>query len=144
MQHKKNMLKKYRFFGRKVMKVDANHYLGYENVIGARIKYIITLVNQIVGAINFCSTMYRIGPRDEYIGWDNDTRTAMLSHLENNNIILILPWIKIYNSASRILSLSLRQLRIDWEKQVVIVSNRVEAGGAFSTTSLKRVTYFDG
>jgi len=106
--------------------VDANHYLGYESVIGARIKYVITLGNQIIGAISFCSAMYRIGPRDEYIGWDNDTRTAMLPHLVNNNRFLILPWIKIYNLASRILSLSLKQLRIDWEKQYEVTPYMVE------------------
>ena len=93
--------------------VDANNNLGYESLIGSRIKYVMTLGNQIVGAIGFCSAMYRIGSRDEYIEWDNDTRTAMLPHLVNNNRFLILPWNKIYNLTSRILSLSHRQLRID-------------------------------
>ena len=106
--------------------VDANHYLGYDSVIGARIKYIVTLGRQIVGAISFCSAVYRLGPRDNYIGWESETRAEMLPHLVNNNRFLILPWIKIHNLASKILSLSLKRLRIDWEKQYEVIPYMVE------------------
>jgi SRSO17 transposase len=41
----------------------------------------------------------------------------MLPHLVNNNRFLILPWVKISNLASHILSLSIKQLCIDWERQ---------------------------
>jgi SRSO17 transposase len=97
--------------------VNENHYLGYASVIGARVKYIISLGKQIVGAISFCSAVYRLRPRDDYIGWDGATREAMLPHLVNNNRFLILPWINISNLASHILSLSLKRLRTDWVKQ---------------------------
>jgi SRSO17 transposase len=96
------------------------HYLGYESVIGGRIKYIITLGERIVGAISYCSAAYQLGPRDEFIGWDDETRRKMLQHLVCNNRFLILPWIQIRNLASRVLALSLKQLRKDWEKQYEI------------------------
>ena len=83
------------------------HYMGYESVIGARIKYIITIGAYIVGAISFCSAAYHLGPRDEYIGWDEETRKQMLAHLVNNNRFLLLPWVSIRNLATRVLSLSL-------------------------------------
>jgi len=102
------------------------HYLGYGSVIGARMKYIITLGAYIVGAISFCSAAYHLGPRDEYIGWDEETRLAMLPHLLSNNRFLILPWISIRNLASRVLSLSLQRLRKDWEKQYGITPYMVE------------------
>ena len=93
------------------------HYLGYESVIGARVKYVISFGKQIVGAISFCSAAYHLGPRDEFIGWDEETRVSLLPHLVCNNRFLILPWINIQNLASHILSLSLRQLQTDWEEQ---------------------------
>ena len=106
--------------------VREHHYLGYESVIGGRAKYVITLGKQIVGAISFCSAAYKLGPRDEYIGWDEETRLSLLPHLVCNNRFLILPWINIRNLASRILSLSLRQLQADWEKQYGVRPYMVE------------------
>ena len=106
--------------------VKEHHYLGYDGQIGARIKYVITLGKQIVGAISFCSAAYKLGPRDEYIGWSEEIRLSRLQHLVTNNRFLILPWIHIRNLASHILSKSLRQLREDWEKQYEIAPHMVE------------------
>lgn len=106
--------------------VNTYHYLGYRSVIGGRVKYIITLGNQIVGAISFCSAAYHLGPRDEYIGWDKETKTNNLPHLVCNNRFLILPWIRIYNLASRILTISLKRMCEDWEKQYEVVPYMVE------------------
>jgi SRSO17 transposase len=106
--------------------VQKHHYLGYGGVIGARVKYIITLGEHVIGAISFCSAAYHLGPRDEYIGWDAQTRLAMLPHLVSNNRFLILPWISIRNLASRVLSMSLRQLREDWTRQYETAPYMVE------------------
>jgi len=102
------------------------HYLGYEGQIGARIKYIVTLGKQIAGAISFCSATYKLGPRDAYIGWREEERQNMLPHLVMNNRFLILPWIRVRNLASQILSKSLKQLREDWEKQYEVTPYMVE------------------
>lgn len=56
--------------------VDKYHYLGFRGSIGGRIKYMVTLGSRIVGAIGFCSAVYQLGPRDDYIGWDEETRLA--------------------------------------------------------------------
>ncbi|MCL2853953.1 MAG: IS701 family transposase [Defluviitaleaceae bacterium] len=106
--------------------VKEHHYLGYEGQIGARVKYVVTLGKQVVGAISFCSAAYRLGPREEYIGWSEEARLSKLQHLVANNRFLILPWIRIRNLASNILSKSLRQLREDWERQYEITPYMVE------------------
>ena len=106
--------------------VKEHHYLGYEGQMGARIKYVITLGKQIVGAISFCSAAYKLGPRDEYIGWSEEVRLSKLQHLVTNNRFLILPWIRIRNLASHILSKCLKQLREDWERQYEITPYMVE------------------
>jgi len=71
------------------------HYIGFEGQYGCRVKYIIVIEKQPVGAISFCSAVYKLGPRDQYIGWDEATRMSMLPHMVNNNRFLILPWVKI-------------------------------------------------
>jgi hypothetical protein len=106
--------------------VQKHHYLGFEGSLGGRLKYIITLEDRIVGAISFCSAVYRLAPRDTYMGWDEQTRVAMLPHLVNNNRFLILPEINIQNLASRVLAMSIRRMRKDWEKQYKIVPYMVE------------------
>jgi len=106
--------------------VAEHHYLGYAGQIGARIKYVITLGGQIAGAISFCSGAYQLGPRDEYIGWDESTRLSKLRHVLSNNRFLILPWIRVRNLASHILSKALLQLRVDWAKQYDVTPYMVE------------------
>jgi len=106
--------------------VNEYHYLGFEGSMGRRVKYIITLGTRIIGAISFSSAVYQLGPRDAYIGWDDETRIAMLPHLVNNNRFLILKEICIQNLASRVLSMSLRQMQKDWEKQYEVVPYMVE------------------
>jgi SRSO17 transposase len=97
--------------------VRENHYLGFESVIGSRLKYLITLGTRVVGAISFCSAAYKLGPRDAFVGWDEPARLAMLPGLVCNNRFLIFPWVRIKNLASHVLSLSLRRLRLDWEER---------------------------
>ena len=106
--------------------VREHHYLGYESQIGARVKYVITLGKQIVGAISFCSAAYRLGPRDTYIGWSEEARQSKLQHLVANNRFLILPWIRVHNLASHVLSKSLVHLRGDWEEQYGVTPYMVE------------------
>ena len=85
-------------------------------MIGSRVKYIIALDGKVVGAISFCSAAFKLGLRDKFVGWDEATRLSMLPRLVNNNRFLILPWVRIHNLASHVLSLSLKQLRTDWEQ----------------------------
>lgn len=106
--------------------VDKYHYIGYKGQFGCRIKYLIAIGKQPIGAIGFCSAVYKLGPRDQYIGWDKATRMLMLPHMINSNRFLILPWIKIKNLASYVLSASLKQVRMDWQKQYEVEPYMVE------------------
>jgi SRSO17 transposase len=93
------------------------HYLGYGSTIGGRVKYLVSLGQRLVGGISYCSGAYKLGPRDQFIGWNESTRLEYLPHLLNNNRFLILPWIKVRNLASHTLALSLKMVREDWAKQ---------------------------
>ena len=102
------------------------HYLGFDGSFGGRIKYMVTLGDRIVGAIGFCAAVYQLGPRDAYIGWNEEERAALLPALINNNRFLILPEVRIKNLASRVLSMAVRQVRADWERQYGIAPCMVE------------------
>jgi SRSO17 transposase len=106
--------------------VNEHHYLGFISMIGGRVKYLVLLGTVLVGAISFCSGAYKLGPRDLFIGWTEDTRLEYLPHLLNNNRFLILPWIKVSNLASHALALSLKQVRLDWEEQYGVEPYMVE------------------
>jgi SRSO17 transposase len=90
------------------------HYLGYESMIGARVKYSATLGTRVVGAISFNSAAFKLGLGDAFIGWDDPTRLSLLPRLARDNRFVLFPWIKVRNLASHVLSLSLKRLRSDW------------------------------
>jgi len=106
--------------------VDRYHYLGYTWQMGGRVKYLITLGDRILGAIGFCSAVYRLEPRDAYIGWDDGTRVSLLPHMVGNNRFLILPFVRIRNLASHVLSMGVKRLRLDWRAQYGVDPYMVE------------------
>jgi SRSO17 transposase len=106
--------------------VNKYHYLGYDWQFGGRVKYLVTMGERIVGAVGFCSAVYKLGPRDRYIGLSDEARASLLPHMVNNNRFLILPFVKIRNLASHVLSISLKRLVVDWQKQYGVEPYMVE------------------
>jgi hypothetical protein len=54
--------------------------------------------------------------RDHWIGRTDEKRLRNLQLVVNNSRFLILPWVRIRNLASTVLSLCARQLPTDWER----------------------------
>lgn len=92
------------------------HYLGYDNMIGPRVKYLVLFKDMPIAAISFNRASLRVGVRDKWLGWEEDSRHALLPHIVNNNRLLILPWIRIKNLASHILAKSLNLIKNDWPR----------------------------
>lgn len=92
------------------------HYLGYDNMIGPRVKYLVRFQDIPIAAISFNRASLHVGARETYLGWDKACKLQLLPHVVNNNRFLILPWIRIKNLASHILSKSLRLLQRDWPR----------------------------
>ena len=90
------------------------HYLGYEKAIGPRIKYLVLYAGTPIAALSYNRAALKIGVRDDYIGWDQEQKQAMLKNVVSNNRFLILPWIKIKYLASHLLSRTLNMLQKDW------------------------------
>jgi hypothetical protein len=92
------------------------HYLGYGGIAGRALRYVATLEEQWVALLGWGSAAFKCGPRDQYIGWDADTRNKRLYLLANNVRFLVLPWARAKNLASKVLSVNLRRLAGDYRK----------------------------
>lgn len=97
--------------------VGRHHYLGHAVPFGAHLRYLAYVPRPerlVVGCVQFSSPAWRMAARDRFIGWDDGTRRRNLQRVVNNSRFLILPWVRIRNLASTILSLATRRLGTDW------------------------------
>jgi SRSO17 transposase len=97
--------------------VRQNHYLGYQRLLGHRLKYLAFLQNHPVAALSFSAPALKLGVRDHYIGWSAQQKKRYLRHLANNSRFLILPGVQVPHLASHVLALTVRRLNQDWEQQ---------------------------
>ena len=93
------------------------HYLGYQPLPGAQLRYLITSAEQDLGALGFGAAAWKTAARDEWIGWDRQQREHNLHLIINNARMLILPWVNSPNLASKVLSMAARRLPDDWEQR---------------------------
>ena len=94
------------------------HYLGYRMPFGAHLRYL-AFVSQprraVVAAVQVSSPAWRLAVRDHWIGWDDATRARNLQQVINHSRFVVLPWVRVRNLASRLLSVLARQLPGDWQ-----------------------------
>jgi hypothetical protein len=91
------------------------HYLGYQPLPGAQIRYLIFSGNgQLLAALGFGAAAWKVAPRDHFIGWPPEQRIKNLHLVVNNARFLILPWVNSKNLASKILALAAKRLAHDW------------------------------
>ncbi len=91
------------------------HYLGYQKLLGHRLKYLAVLQGRPVAALSFSAPARILRVRDLWIGWSAAQRKALLGRVVNNSRFLILPWVAIPNLASHVLAKALARLARDWE-----------------------------
>lgn len=93
------------------------HYLGYRVPYGAQLRYFIRSsagAEALLGCLLFSSAAWKMAPRDSWVGWDDATRRANLSHVVSHSRFLILPWVQVEHLASHVLSCAVGQLPQDW------------------------------
>lgn len=94
-----------------------HHYLGYQRLLGHRLKYIAFMEGRPVAALSFSAPALRLRVRDKYIGWSAEQRKTYLERIVNNSRFLILPWIRVKNLASHVLAIALARLSGDWQER---------------------------
>ncbi len=98
--------------------VDRYHYLGYQLPFGAQLRYFIdsATTGQRLGCFQFSSPAWKMAPRDGWIGWSDEQRTANLQKIINNSRFLLFPWVQVKNLASCALALAARGVAADWHR----------------------------
>jgi len=94
--------------------IERYHYLGYQPLPGAQIRYLVVSSSGPIGALGYGAAAWKVVARDEFIGWSPAERVANLRCVVNNARFLLLPWVTGRNLASRILALAARRLVEDW------------------------------
>lgn len=93
------------------------HYLGYRVPYGAQLRYFVRSrqpPDPLLACLLFTSAAWKMAPRDAFIGWSAAARRANLPRVVSQSRFLILPWVRVPNLASHILSLAAHQLPDDW------------------------------
>ena len=94
-----------------------HHPLGDGPLCGAQLRYLIRSEQGWLGGLSFSSAAWRLGVRDEWIGWSEATRGARLSRIVLNSRFLILPSVQVPHLASHVLGLATRRLAADWQQR---------------------------
>ena len=76
-------------------------------------RYLVSVAQQPVALLGFGASAWQCAPRDNFIGWDHDSRKRNLHLIVNNARFLILPWVESKNLASKILALSAKRIPDD-------------------------------
>jgi hypothetical protein len=97
--------------------IDRYHYLGYQPLPGAQLRYVGWANNRILALLGFGAAAWKTAPRDRFIGWTVEQRKRRLHLIINNARFLILPWVHCRNLASRLLSMTARRLADDWQQR---------------------------
>ena len=95
--------------------IERHHYLGHQLIPGAQLRYFVRCEGEILALLSFGASAWKIRPRDDFIGWNEQQRRGNLHLIVNNARFLILPWVRCRNLASRVLALIARRLADDWQ-----------------------------
>lgn len=96
--------------------VQHHHYLGLPKLVGEHLRYLVYINGQVAACLSWASAAWKVKGRDQFIGWDEETKRKNLHLIANNTRFLIPEWVKIKHLASRVLALNLKGLSTDWQK----------------------------
>ena len=69
-----------------------------------------------MACLSFGPAAWKIGARDQFVGWSAQARQQNLRWVVNNERFVILPWVQIKYLASHLLARAVRQLPGDWQR----------------------------
>jgi hypothetical protein len=98
--------------------IERYHYLSYRVPVGANLRYLVRSRRsgeQVLACLLWSSPAWKMAPRDQWIGWNQEQREQNLQLVVNNSRFLISPWVHVRGLASKILGQCARQLPDDWE-----------------------------
>ena len=91
------------------------HYLGVRSAAGENLKYLVRdRRGRLLGCLWFAAAAWRCKARDRFIGWDDEARKRNLPRVANTTRFLVLPWVRVDNLASHLLSRIAKRISLDW------------------------------
>jgi hypothetical protein len=96
--------------------VHHHHYLGLPKLVGEHLRYLVYINGQVVACLSWASAAWKVKARDQFIGWDEETKRRNLQLIANNTRFLIPDWVRVKHLACRVLALNLRRLSADWQR----------------------------
>jgi len=96
--------------------VSSYHYLGYQNLLGHRLKYFAFMKDRPVAALSWSAPALKLAARDCFIGWSPAQRKRHLNQVAGNSRFLVMPWVRVANLASQVLALNIARLTQDWQQ----------------------------
>lgn len=113
------------------------HYLGYQPMAGAQIRYLAYDGERPLAAFGFCSASLKLASRDRFIGWTNSERESNIHLIIQNRRFLMLPWVNVRGLASSLLATVAKRLPGDWQKRYsyrpVLMETFTEQGHFYGT-----------
>jgi hypothetical protein len=94
-----------------------HHYLGFQGVVGESICYVATIGDRWVALLAWGAAVLKNRHREAWIGWDEALKWRRLHLVADNSRFLILPGVRLKNLASKVLSINLRRLSLDWQER---------------------------
>jgi hypothetical protein len=92
------------------------HYLGYQQPVGAQLKYLVWAAGRPIACVAWGSPPRHLGPRDRFIGWSAEARRRHRHLLAYNTRFLIVPWVAVPHLASHILGRMATLVPADWQR----------------------------
>jgi hypothetical protein len=92
------------------------HDLGYQQPVGAHLKYLVWAAGRPVACVAWGSPPRHLGPRDRFIGWPAEARRRNLRFLAYNTRFLIVPWVAVPHLASHLLGRMATLVPADWQR----------------------------
>ncbi len=71
--------------------IQRHHYLGHQLLPGAQLRYFVRCGGEVVAALGFGASAWKVKSRDDAIGWTHPQRRRNLHLIVNNARFLVLP-----------------------------------------------------
>lgn len=93
------------------------HPLGTCTLVGRQLRYLINSRHGWLGGFGFSAAALQLEARDQWIGWDKEQRQTHLHRVIGMSRFLIRPSVDCHNLASKVLSMSVARLAVDFEQR---------------------------
>ncbi|MCP4450177.1 MAG: DUF4338 domain-containing protein, partial [Planctomycetes bacterium] len=124
----------------------SEHPLKACTLVGRQLRYLINSRHGWLGGFGFSAAALQLEARDRWIGWDKEQRQTHLHRVIGMSRFLIRPSVDCHNLASKVLSMSVARLAVDFEQRYHYTPYLIESfveQERYSGTSYQAANWID-